>query len=244
MILLTIQGVWAVYRYDGRGAEDRGYFTLYVVIWAFVPCVMAFLLFLVAHAERYSARYFIFCAPPLAVMTLLAVENIFLSAKKLLSKIKALDPARHYVRYSLIYAIVVALAIAAPGGRQAASLINEDYRGIAQLVVNTVRGNPSESYVLYEANHTGTLNYYLPKMSKGGVRVEDKIRPSYEKLSAQKFREKIDEIDGHDFLIVAFTHKRLKSYPRTVRRLDELYTRHITQLDRRGRGIIVWDTRK
>jgi uncharacterized membrane protein len=244
LILLTIQGVWAVYRYDGRGAEDRGYFTLYVVIWAFVPCVMAFLLFLVAHAERYSARYFIFCAPPLAVMTLLAVENIFLSAKKLLSKIKALDPARHYVRYSLIYAIVVALAIAAPGGRQAASLINEDYRGIAQLVVNTVRGNPSESYVLYEANHTGTLNYYLPKMSKGGVRVEDKIRPSYEKLSAQKFREKIDEIDGHDFLIVAFTHKRLKSYPRTVRRLDELYTRHITQLDRRGRGIIVWDTRK
>jgi uncharacterized membrane protein len=244
LILLTFQSVRAVYRYEGRGAEDRGYFTLYVVIWAFVPCVMAFLLFLVAHAERYSARYFIFCAPPLAVMTLLAVENIFLFAKRLFSTIKVLEPARHYVRYSLLYAIIVALVIAAPGGREAASLVKEDNRGIAQLIANTVRSNPSSSYILYEANHNDTLNYYLPKMSKGRVRVEDKIPPSYEKLSAQKFRAKVEEIDGRDFLILAFTHKRLKSYRKTVRRLDDLYARYITQLDRRGRGIIVWDTRK
>ena len=243
LVALALRLAWALYRREGRHVSDRTYFTLYLLIWAFVPCVMAFLLFLVAHAERYNIRYFIFCSPPLSVLILLALEEGVRLMNRAVSRRTAMRPARHYVRYALIYAIVAALLIVAPGGRRAASTEKENYRGIAEMVIATVRSDPKRSYIIYEANYRRTLDYYLSRLSKGEVIVFDTVSPRAEESKEFSFEADADKIKEHDFLIVAFTHKRTRSFPNALKRLGELYDVYFKMVDRQGRGIIIYKTK-
>ncbi|HUS96667.1 MAG TPA: hypothetical protein VMX97_08020, partial [Hyphomicrobiaceae bacterium] len=244
LILLSSRAVWTIYRSRGRGAEDRAYFTLYFLTWTFVPCIMAFLLFLVAGVEKYNERYFIFCAPPLAVLILLAFESLVRFASSLFHRFTVIQPARNYARYALLYAIVVALLVAAPGGRQAASTVKDDYRGVAQMMANLVRGDPEHSYILYEASRRKNLDFYLEPMTRGQLRIADTITPRDEERARLKFEKNADKIEGHDFLVVGFPHRRFRNYPRSTARLEDLYNVQFKMLGAGGHGIVVYKTKK
>jgi uncharacterized membrane protein len=243
LAVLFLQVAWTFYRKRMAGVPDRTYFTLYILIWALVPCVMAFVLFLVASAERYSPRYFIFCAPPLAVIILLALEDLVRLANLAVARLKLLQPAKHYVRFALLYAMVAAFVIVAPGGFRAASLVKENYRGIAEMMVSAVRDDPKHSYILYEASRRRNLDFYIQPMTKGELSLANNIGPKEETLGEFDFEDHADEVRKHDFLIVGFTHRGVRKYPEVTKRLAELYDTQLKLLDRNGRGIIVYKTK-
>lgn len=242
LLALSLQLAWNAYCWGRRGASERDCFALYFLIWAFVPCLMAFLLFVVAHAERYNARYFIFCSPPLAVIVVIALEGVVRFIDRGAWRFEGIKPARHYVRYALIYAIVATMVISVPGGWRAASTVKEDYRGIAKMVVNVISGDREHTYIVYEASRG--LDFYLTRISSGGTRVSNYISRSDESAGRYAFEKHADEIRKHDFLIVAFTHRRFERFPKSAKRLRELYDMHFKLLDRNGKGIVVYSVGK
>jgi len=123
----------------------------------------------------------------------------------------------------LLYAIVIALLVAAPGGQQAASTVKDDYRGVAVMMANVVRDDPLHSYILYEAGRRKNLDFYLEPMTKGRLRIAGTITPTDEKLVRFRFEKNADEIAGYDRLVVGFPHKRFGKYPRSTARLEALY---------------------
>jgi len=248
LVALALRLAWDAYRRGWRHVPDRTYGTLYLAIWAFVPCLLAFLLFFFASAERYSSRYFIFCTPPLAVLIVLAFEEGIRLLDGAVSRFTAVRPARHYLRNALIYAAIIALVIAVPGGRKAASIAKVDFRGTASRIEDIVRSDPEHSYILYEANWRATLDYYLSHFGRKKrnvlITVSDTVHPKGEQSRDFTFEAKQDEIRKHDYLIVAFTHKRLRGFPKSLKRLGELYTPYFKMLSPQGRGLIVYKTTK
>ena len=248
LVALVLRLAWDAYRRGWRHVTDRTYATLFLVIWAFVPCVLAFLLFFVASAERYSARYFIFCTPPIAVLIVLALEEAVRLIDGVVSRFTPVRPARHYLRNALIYVAVIAFVVVVPGGRKAATFAKVDFRGTAERIENIVRSDPEHSYILYEANWRPTLNYYLSRFGrkKGNVliTVSDTVHPKGEQSGDFSFERDADEIRSHDYLIVAFTHKRMRGFSKSLKRLGDLYTPYFKMLSPEGRGIIVYKTTK
>jgi hypothetical protein len=54
----------------------------------------------------------------------------------------------------------------------------------------------------------------------------------------------VDRIAGmiapYDFMIVPFLHHTIRNFPRTLETLKERYPVHFSNIDRRGRGVMVF----
>jgi hypothetical protein len=223
----------SIYRGDERPAA---YFDFYFLITAIMPCALAYLLFLIAGHERYSPRYFVFCTAPLAVLLVLSIEEAVHLLERLASRL-----GLNVTPYAIAGVTLAAALVVLPGGYRAATAAKQDVRGMADDIATLVRRQPESSYIIYEANHMPTLDYYFSRMKKG-PRVHAIVTTRSERSGEFVFETQSDEILKHDFLVVAFTHYQTKRIPKAVSRLKELYKLEHSFI-RRGRGLMILKTR-
>ena len=223
-----------IYRGNGKLCAYADYYFLMAV---FMPCVLAYLLFLVAEHERYSSRYFIFCTPPLGVLMALSIEEIVC----LLGGFASGFSLAKYRNLALPVVMLVAIFAVLPGGYLAATSRKSDWSGIAAQIVNFAASKPDKSLIIYETTWRKypTLDYYLSRFSKK-LRVQGFITPGQERREDFMFEAQTEEIGRHDYLVLAFPHHRLGHFPRALKRLGELYQVHFRLLDKAGRGMIVY----
>lgn len=219
----------------------RAYFPFYLAGWALVPCVLAFFLFFALSAERYNVRYFAFCVPPLAILLVLAIEQAIegLDAARAWLKFSL---GRHYIRYALLYALLICAIFALPRGFAAATLTKEPYRETARALVELVEGTKGASFAIFEASRFSRpiLNFYMIQMSDK-VRAIGTIGP--ESKGRDPFRGVEDAMAGKDYLVVAFPHNRPARFPALMRRLNDDYDLVANQLFADGLGYMVWKKR-
>lgn len=240
VLLATVLAKIAIrYFVRARGAPPlNAYFLFYLVGWAMLPCVAGYLLFFASGVERYSVRYFAFCFPPLCILLVLAIEQSVESLNAARS-VFGFSISRHYLRNALLYALVICLVFALPGGYKAATREKDPFREIARSIVMLVEGDRKSSFAIYEAGWGQPwLNYYMQQMSKR-VRVDGMIKKTDEDRGRDPLGAVEKTIAGKDYLVVAFPHLRTKQFPRLMRRLKKDYNVEASQLNKGGKGFIV-----
>lgn len=226
-------------------------FLLYVLFWALLPAVFVFLVYSFGQFDRLSTRYLTFCTPPLMILVVLAIRQFILLIDYMLRKLFRLSLLRHYLIYSIIYSIIFTLIFVIPGGYKAATHQKEDWRGIAQQIVNIINNDTEHRYIIYETTFQNfpTLDYYLQR-SNNQIKVQGLLRRFEERRLSnnQNFipRDMRDDhqknIMRHDYLIVAFTHHRTLHFPHTLKMLSQQYKKSTSNLNRQGRGYIIFCT--
>jgi uncharacterized membrane protein len=224
--------------------QNRAWFTVYFFVWAFVPCIFASLLFLLAGAERYNPRYFIFCTPPLAVLLVLGVEECVKLVDRIAAGFRKLPVSWYYLRYNLIIILATAGLLVAPGGYRAATERKPDWRGIAAEIVALTEGRPDKRFIIYETafRKYPTLNYYLARFSPT-VRVYNTVLPVHEKRKWTPFQGDAEEISKYDYLVLAFTHHSVQKFGNTVKRLSKRYKLAFKLLNPEGRGLLIFEVK-
>lgn len=235
---LTRAGI-EIYRGDAKLAA---YFDFYFLLMALLPFVLAYLLFLVSGHQRHSSRYFVFCTPPLAVLLVLSIEVAVQQLARLASFLKF----RETVGYRPLvfpFALLAVLLVVLPGGYAAATKAKTDWRGIAARISSLVVSEPDKNFIVYETTFRDypTLNYYLSRYSKS-VRVHDNVSRSQERSGNFAFVAQANEIGKNDYLLLAFTHHTVHQFPKALKQLEQLYPVYIRQLDKGGRGLVVFKT--
>ncbi|MGD9502968.1 MAG: hypothetical protein AB7V40_10845, partial [Methyloceanibacter sp.] len=219
----------------------KAYFPFYLTGWALLPCFLAFLLFFVFGAERYNVRYFIFCFPPLAILLVLAVEQAVAGLDAARARLK-FSVSRHYVRYALLYALLICAIFALPRGFAAATITKEPYRETARALVELVEGTKGSSFAIFEASRFSRplLNFYMMQMSDS-VRAIGTIGPKSKDRDPLRGVE--EAMAGKDYLVVAFPHNMPARFSEMMRRLHDEYDLVANQLFADGRGYMLWKKR-
>ena len=222
-------------------SQMSAYFDFYFVIAALVPCVLAFLTFMISGHQRFSARYFAFCTPPLAVLLALSAEEAVRLIDGLASRVSAPSAQRYRTLAPLLIVMLASLLVVLPGGYKAATMPKTDWRGTAQAIASLVSSEPKKSFVLYETTFRPypTLDYYLARFSPT-LRVQGVIQRSRERspkpLNIEALAEKIGK---YDYLVLAFTHHTTKHFPKALASLTKRYKVRFRALNG-GRGFIVY----
>jgi hypothetical protein len=129
-----------------------------------------------------------------------------------------------------------------PGTLKGATVFKADWRGTAKEIVDIVRSDPDSSYIILEPSFRPTplLDYYLARYSKN-VRVEGVIRRYRESRGGPfVFDQMAATIAQYDFLVVPFMHHTTRNFPRALGKLQERYPVRFSNIDRTGRGVIVF----
>lgn len=227
----------------------RSIYFFYIILWFFLPGLLSFFIFSLGQFDQFWPRYLVFCTPPLMLLVALALEQGISLLDRPGKKLLRFSLQRHYLRYSLIYAIVFSIWLTLPGGYEAATYQKEDWRGVASQVVETIHRDPEHQYIVFETafRKPHTLDYYFKQFSDK-VRVYDLIQRYEERRLREgkdytpRFRraEAIREIEKHDYLLVAFTHHTENDFPQVLKLLSENYELKGSYLDDEGRGYMIY----
>ena len=244
-LLARLALAWrSIYRDD---AKLSAYFDFYFVLGAIMPCMLAYLLFLLSGHERYSPRYFIFSTSALAVLLTLSIKDGVRLVDSMLASFAGFRSAHYCGHYFLPVIMLVAALVVVPTGYKAATRGKPggDWRGIAQQMANLASSEPDKSYILYQSANrrsaSPTLNYYLTRFSER-LRVHDTVTPHQERKGTFPFEAETNEIAKHDYLLLVFTHHGTKNFPRALAALTKRYRLHYAAL-KDDRGFIVFKTR-
>lgn len=235
----------------GATSRDMGAsFHAYILAWLFLPICVALLLFMLGDFQpaRINPRYFIFSTPPVALMLAIALEQLAKTIGRIMQHISnSMWFWCFYTKSATFLAIVIASVVAAPGGLAAASHQKHDWRGIAQRLVEIIDHDDAHHYIIYQVslNSTPLLNYYLQQYSQdlrvGGsiVRSEEAAIDSGDDVTPSILHQEMF-ISEYDYLVLVFAHERATNYPNILGLLENRYTVHHAQLNRHGRGFIVY----
>ncbi len=154
------------------------YFLFYLAAWATGPCVLVYLFYFVGGWERYVSRYLWICIPPFTILLVLALEQIVEVLGAAGRKLNA-SARRHYLRNSMLYALLACAILALPGAYEAAEDSKGRYRDIARSIVTLVERDPHSSFAIFDAARRDQplLEYYLERFSKAKqLRVDGTFR--------------------------------------------------------------------
>jgi uncharacterized membrane protein len=241
LVLLAIALVRISIRHFRRGREAsplQAYFLFYLIAWAMVPSVLAYLVFFASGSERYITRYFAFCVPPLSILLVLAIEQ-FIESVHSARRWFRFSVRRHYLGNAALYAVLIGAIFALPGGYAAATFRKEPYREIARSITTLVQRDKGASFALYEAAHRKQpmLNYYMKRFSKR-VRFNGTLRLSDEEKGGNPLARAKEEIATKTYLVVAFPHITTLKFPTLMQQLRNKYDFVFSQLAD-GLGYIV-----
>jgi len=217
----------------------RSWTTLYLVAWLALPVTVVYVTFAVTGVARYSLRYFVFSVPAVAALIPLTTDEIAKFAARAVRRSRSAAPS---IALSTALSLTLTTTLVLPGAHAAATTQKEDFRGIAELVVELVRADQAHSYIIYEAGHRrpAMFDYYLQRFGfaepSGTLRSSEEARGDYEIFTTGQ-----SVIREHDYLIVVFPHLRTAHFPKALAMLEGHYSVRHRQLDARGRGFIVFD---
>lgn len=206
---------------------DGDWVILYLAMWLAIPQVVAWVSFIVMDVERYQARYFIYSAPPIAPLLVVAIAVIV----RLLLPRRALRPQLTAVAGAV--ALVVAII---PGGLASAMTAKDPWREIQRGVVSVVENDPDREYFILDTGFVDTprSEYYFARFS-ATVRADMIVGRSEEER--KNFDEVFDRIEASDVdrVIVMFLHLRSSELRELTTQFDDRFERVLTDLvDQRG----------
>ncbi len=259
ILYIIVKNIIPLFSKPGSGFTDRKIFFIYVLAWLLLPSFLMqiIVLFGLEHFTGISIirpRYLIVSTPPLMLTLALIIDQGFKLFDYFLRRLTRVSLRKHYIKFSTIYMIVALILFVIPASYPAATThkhAGHDWHGIAKQIINLVRENPENRYIIYETSPRPVplLDYYLSRYSDD-IRVHGMIRRHEERAMAsddnyvarfEKDEESISS-DSNDYIIVVFTHERFTSYPKVTERLSELYNLHYKQIDRdaENRGFVVY----
>jgi uncharacterized membrane protein len=241
LAIVLFRGARRFLKSHGAPPPNR-YFLFYLVAWATVPCVLAYLLYFVAGWERYVARYFAICIPPFTVLLVLALEQFVETLGHYARRVPG-SFRRHYVRNALPYALLASAVFVLPGAYEAAKDPKGVYRDIARSIVMLVEQDSQSSFAILEAarRRKSLLNYYLQRLSKEKrLRVDATIQRSGERPGRNPLKRIAPKLAGRDYLIVAFPFDSVRRFPVLMASLQSTYSLAFSQLNKDGRGYVVF----
>ena len=230
----------------------RKIYIFYLVLWTFLPCLLVYILFSIGQLDKLRPRYLIYCTPAFIVLIAICLEQAVCLLDRYIKPLLKISLRRYYIRYSLVFAIIATTALTLPGGYSAATYQKDDWRGIANQIVQQVHRDQEHSYIVFQAAYRKPhlLDYYFKRFSDD-VRVYDLIKRA-EEYQLTKDKDYIPrfmsyeikrDIDNHDYLVLVFIHDRAMGFPETMKLLLEQYKLTNTQLDDEGRGYLVFKVR-
>jgi uncharacterized membrane protein len=206
----------------------------YSGVTAFVPFVFAYALFALSTHERYEDRYFVFTAPSLAIMLVLALEQGVSVVDRLVRRRRA---TRGYLAHSALFTLIATAIFVLPGTYEAATRPKADWRGVASLVAAITREDPGHQYVLFSTY--ASLDYYLKRVG-ATISTRGLITKQAEKAGRFPFAKDRERLTRKDFLILTFTHQPASAYKKTIAALDAMYEVHQRLLFNDGRGVLIY----
>ena len=216
--------------------ERRGPWTImYLACWLVLPMVIVYIGFTVLGVERYSGRYFVFSVVPIAPLLVVAIDRGVVAARRIAGR----GPTG---MVSTILVLVIIAAWVLPLGHDAATQRKHDWRGIAQQINDMVRANEDSSYILYETAHRAhpMLDYYFDRLPGSFTPHSTLARFEERRGDYRLFSEDQELVAEYDYLVVSFTHSRTAHFPHALELLERRYDPVHRQLNRRGRGFIVY----
>lgn len=217
----------------------RATLACYALATGFGSFIVAWALFALAGHERFVARYFSYTSPPIAILLVLAFEQLIALVNRVVRRNVV---ARAYVKQSFAFGCA-ALLLVLPGTYHAATKGKADWRGIAELIDDVVSADPSHRYAVYSTGFSTypSLNYYFDRLGSK-LRVRGFVRYRNDKKSKSFFDRERKKIERNDFLILSFTHLTTAQTPIALRELAARYEVH-QNLIQNGRGIIIYRVR-
>jgi uncharacterized membrane protein len=240
VVLFARAGIAIAKRGDLTLERQRAWTVAYLVGWLILPLLVVYAAFEISGVARYSSRYWLFIVPALAPLIVLVIRVAVRIAGRAM---------RHrwgvglHPFWTAATVIVVALTLILPGTLAAATASKADWRGLARQVVDIVETDRGSSYIIYETgwSRTPRSTYYFERFSDE-IEPYDTLRQSDEDQG--QFRVlTVDEpvVAQHDYLIVLFPHLTAQHFPDTLAALSERYEVRLRNLDRRGRGFVIFD---
>jgi hypothetical protein len=236
LMMLLIKSARRLLRRD-KAAPLNQYFLFYLAAWATVPCLLVYLFYFASGWERYVSRYLSICVPPFTILLVLSLEQFVMAWG-------AGQIRRHYLRISILYAILACAILALPGAYLAARDPKGVYRDIARSIVMTIEQDPRSSFAIFDAarQRRSLLDYYVRRFSKT-VRVDGTFRKTDERPGRDPLKHVSANVKGRDYLIVAFPFDGADKFPVLVAALNERYDLVLNQLDGDGLGYLLFKSR-
>jgi hypothetical protein len=241
--VLAARAGLALARRGGRPDQRlRPWTVAYLFGWLLVPFLIAYLAFVVTGVARYHPRYWQYIVPPLAPLLVLVVDE----AAGLFGRawVRLRGSRVGGAGSVTVAALVVIPVLLLPGtlaGTHGAGAAT-DWRGTARDLVALVESDPDSRYVVFETSFSRRpyLDYYLSRYGDD-LRVTETITRRQEGGREElPFDRLAPTIARHDYLVVVFIHHRTTNFPRTLTLLAETYHPHHAQVDRAGRGLVVF----
>lgn len=175
---------------------------------------------------------------------MLALEQFVVILDSAWRKLKS-PVRRHYLRNSVLYALIACALFALPGAYVAAKDPKGLYRDMARSIVRLVEQDPKSSFAIYEAalRRQPLLNLYLERFSKKTMRVDGTLRMDDEKPGRDSLKRIKGNVAERDYLIVAFPFVSAHKFPVLLPLLQSRYSVAFSQMSRHGRGYIVFKLR-
>lgn len=229
----------------GRTRALRQYLTLYVLVWALLPALLAFVLLSLFGQDGYRDRYFIFCTPPIAILLVMGLFELLHVLAIAAGRMVAARPLRTAYRFAALLGIALALTTVAPGGYNAATAEKVDWRLIASMLALKINTDPTHRYVIYDTGfrQTSMFDYYLGK-HEGGLHARSVITWADEDHAHFPFAQDREFILDHDYLVTVFNHHHTSEFPRLLADLDARFTEDHRVMVSEGRGFIVYRVNK
>lgn len=234
----------------GVEQRQRAWAVIYLLGWLLLPFFVITAVFEITGVARYVTRYWLAAMPALAPLLVLTVgEAVTLVryglrrlAPRRLGRLRA---GAAWSAWSTTALIIVVAILVLPGTVQAGTEPKHPWRGMSEQVVDIVRADPDHDYIIYEASYRDRplIQYYFDQFSDE-IDVHDTVRRSEENsgeariLSADR-----PLIARHDYLVLMFPHLLPRHFPNVLGQLSERYHPHLRQVDKKGRGFIIFQVK-
>jgi hypothetical protein len=214
------------------------------------PLAMTWLGFVIAGAERYSTRYFIFSAAALVPMIVFSLAILFDSASE--NGGIAYPRGRRDATVSSLLALVLVVS-ALPAGQSSATREKQDWRGITRDVV-TYMGESSASTLILETSFRGrpVSAYYFERHTEESLTVQTVQRLEERRNIASgaseggnvddltfRFLRNLDDAQFNE-VIVIFTHHRTRDFPLALETLRSRFATEESYVGIDERGFVVF----
>lgn len=249
-IAALIASVRAVYQ--GKPRQRLALAHIHSALMFGGPLIMTWLGFVIAGAERYSTRYFIFSAAALVPMIVFSLAILFDMAAE--NGRISYPRRRSDATVSSLLALVLVIS-ALPAGQSSATREKQDWRGITRDVV-TYMGSSNASTLILETSFRGrpVSTYYFERHTEESLSVQTvqllEERRNIASGAAEggnvddltfRFLRNLD-VDGAQFnqVIVIFTHHRTRNFSLTLEALRSRFATEESYVGIDERGFIVF----